>query len=303
MIKEIFPSYYPLFRCIADKCKHSCCIGWEIDIDEKTMALYNGMDTDFGKRIRKNIDGDEPHFVLDENERCPFLNENGLCDIITQCTETALCDICRLHPRFKNFFDSFTETCLGLCCEEAARIILTFGDKAVMEELQTVDVTPEEKEFLHERKKVFDILQDREKSIKERFCNLAVMYGLEFEYDLHELCQTYLSLERLDEKWTEILMKLMESNFDGNVFEDEKMQIYFEQLSVYFVLRHMHKGMWDEDYSGQISFVLKSCYIIGAAVSLYKEKDDFFSYALDIGRMYSCEIEYSEENTDILMYE
>ena len=25
------PSYYKDFKCIADKCRHSCCIGWEID--------------------------------------------------------------------------------------------------------------------------------------------------------------------------------------------------------------------------------------------------------------------------------
>lgn len=29
------PDYYDRFRCIAGACKDSCCIGWEIDIDEK----------------------------------------------------------------------------------------------------------------------------------------------------------------------------------------------------------------------------------------------------------------------------
>ena len=30
------PFYYKEFHCIADACKDSCCIGWEIDIDEET---------------------------------------------------------------------------------------------------------------------------------------------------------------------------------------------------------------------------------------------------------------------------
>ena len=29
----IVPDYYKEFSCIADHCRHSCCIGWEIDID------------------------------------------------------------------------------------------------------------------------------------------------------------------------------------------------------------------------------------------------------------------------------
>ena len=36
---ESVPNYYDKFKCIADRCKHSCCIGWEIDIDDDTMEL------------------------------------------------------------------------------------------------------------------------------------------------------------------------------------------------------------------------------------------------------------------------
>jgi len=42
-MKEIFPNYYDKFTCIAGACKHNCCIGWEIDIDESTMELYESM--------------------------------------------------------------------------------------------------------------------------------------------------------------------------------------------------------------------------------------------------------------------
>ena len=36
---DVYPNYYDKFKCIANRCKHSCCIGWEIDIDEDTMEL------------------------------------------------------------------------------------------------------------------------------------------------------------------------------------------------------------------------------------------------------------------------
>ena len=31
---------YSEFKCKADKCKHSCCNGWEIDIDASTAEKY-----------------------------------------------------------------------------------------------------------------------------------------------------------------------------------------------------------------------------------------------------------------------
>ena len=122
---EVVPNYYNKFKCIAERCKHNCCIGWEIDIDYETMQIYNSLDGELGEKIRNNIEGDIPHFVLQEGDSCPFLNKNGLCDIICEYGEDALCDICYLHPRFRNFYLSFEEIGLGLCCEEAARIILS----------------------------------------------------------------------------------------------------------------------------------------------------------------------------------
>ena len=59
------PAYYPRFSCIADKCRHSCCIGWEIDIDSDTLQTYAGMADGYGKTIRASIDPSEtPHFQL-----------------------------------------------------------------------------------------------------------------------------------------------------------------------------------------------------------------------------------------------
>ena len=99
----ITPNYYNKFKCIADKCKHSCCIGWEIDIDDTTLKKYNNLKSDFANRLKSNISlANAPHFKLDKSERCPFLNEQGLCDIILNEGEDMLCQICADHPRFRN---------------------------------------------------------------------------------------------------------------------------------------------------------------------------------------------------------
>ena len=79
-MKIIVPEYYPQFRCRAGACRHSCCIGWEIDIDPETHERYRKETGALGVRLRANIETNEDTacFRLDESERCPFLNESGL---------------------------------------------------------------------------------------------------------------------------------------------------------------------------------------------------------------------------------
>ena len=144
----IKPCFYDNFKCKADKCTDNCCIGWEIDIDDETLEKYNAVSGDFGDILRANIikspDGSNC-FKLKEKERCAFLNENNLCDIIINCGENALCDICREHPRFYEWFPGVTECGLGLSCEEVCRIILennaplTFSEYNDGEKIQLTD--------------------------------------------------------------------------------------------------------------------------------------------------------------------
>lgn len=279
-MKEIFPNYYKKFKCIADRCRHSCCIGWEIDIDEDTMELYNSISGEFAERIRQNITGDPPHFVLKESDRCPFLNKKGLCDIILELGEGALCDICYLHPRFSNFYEDFTETGLGLPCEEAARLILTEKEKFVID----LPASTENNEFFKERKEAFDILQDRRLTIYDRLKKLAEKYGLKFEFENDKLYDFYMSLERLDSAW-EIELKKLKNAKGTEIFEREDMQIFFEQLACYFIFRH---------FESEVDFALISCWTLGAICS----SCDSIEAMLDAVRMYSSEIEYSEENTE-----
>ena len=95
------PMYYKNFKCISNKCKDNCCIGWEIDIDDDTYKKYMDTKGDFGKKLKDNIYNiDNLHcFKLDKNERCMFLNKNNLCEIILNMGEENLCEICQKHPR------------------------------------------------------------------------------------------------------------------------------------------------------------------------------------------------------------
>lgn len=39
------PDFYDSFKCRAGECTDSCCIGWEIDIDDETMRKYENETT------------------------------------------------------------------------------------------------------------------------------------------------------------------------------------------------------------------------------------------------------------------
>ena len=295
------PDYYMEFKCIADKCKHNCCIGWEIDIDEETLDYYESVEGDFGNRLKENIDkSDTPHFCLKENDRCPFLNKNNLCDIIINLGEEHLCNICADHPRFRNFFENRTEIGLGLCCEEAARLILGRKEKVRVIEVQkdTEIITEEEEFFFNVRGKIFDVLQDREWTVDERIENLCILLDIEKKFLSHgEMADLYLGLERLEEGWTEKLNELKEQAFGE--FDEEEFSTAFEQLIIYFIYRHLPDSLYDGRFEERVKFAFLSYDLIKALLNVHRKAElkDLF----EIARMYSAEIEYSDENIDTIL--
>ena len=94
------PLYYQKFHCIGGRCRHSCCVGWEVGIDEDALCRMAVVTGEFGERLKKAVDFDEGTFRLGEGDRCPMLREDGLCDLILHLGEDALPAICDEHPRY-----------------------------------------------------------------------------------------------------------------------------------------------------------------------------------------------------------
>lgn len=100
-------------------------MGWEIDIDPVTARRYLSDPSPLGDRLRAAItfDGDTYSFALTEEERCPFLDKDDLCDIIKARGEDALCDVCALHPRFFETVHDIELCGLGLSCEAVCTLL------------------------------------------------------------------------------------------------------------------------------------------------------------------------------------
>lgn len=128
MIHE-YPEYYESFSCVGGVCKDSCCVGWELDIDEDTYRYYKSVEGDFGDRLRSCMQqGEDNTFVLAENDRCPFLNDDNLCDIYINLGEESLCKICTEYPRYSERVEGYMQSDLSLSCMEAGRIIFSETD-------------------------------------------------------------------------------------------------------------------------------------------------------------------------------
>ena len=129
-----YPRYLKEFKCIGGKCKDSCCVGWDIDIDKITFRQYykiqdKKMKRMFQKNVHNNADYLSPDVdygkvKLKSGRRCPFLDEENYCIIYTEVGEEYLSNVCTSFPRITNKVDGCYEMSLDIACPEAARILL-----------------------------------------------------------------------------------------------------------------------------------------------------------------------------------
>ena len=295
---QVYPACYPHFRCIADRCRHSCCIGWEIDLDEKTLKKYQKAEGELGEKLRKNIAAGEDgaHFILGEGERCPFLNEKNLCELILAWGENCLCQICADHPRFRSFFDGREEIGLGLCCEEAGRILLSWQEPMMLMG-ETESEAGEEREFFSIRQELFDLCQKRTLPLKARMRILWAYCALENKRTLQEYAEIFLSLEYMDEKMPRMLQRLAQT--EGVSFDPGALEIPFEQLLWYMLFRHLAGALEDDLYAERTALCLLNVEMI--CVLWQMEGERTLESLIEIARMYSAEIEYSDENIQVLL--
>lgn len=286
-MKLYAPKYYNRFTCIADKCKHSCCVGWEIDVDNAALEKYNSLTCGYANTIRDSIDViDTPHFALNENERCPHLNDMGLCKIILNAGEDYLCDICREHPRFYNFTNRGKEVGIGMCCEEACRLILDSDDFDEMYVVDEIDGEADVCEFdaLEQINKVYEILKDAELDFDAK---IEMIYDyFDIYIDEEEMRELLHSLEYMDNVHKDLFTAKLISTYPAQ---------YDKQLAralAYFIFRHCSEATDCDEFRSSLAF---SVFCAKLIASLSIEKDIY-----EVARNVSEEIEYSEENSEMI---
>ena len=296
-MRTMVPVYYPEFRCIASACRHTCCGGWEIDVDDGSLERYRQYAGPLGNELRRSITTNEEGeaiFRLRPDGRCPMLTDDGLCRIITEMGKDALCEICAMHPRWVNEFSRFTEMGLGLTCEAAARLILREKRKAVMIPLEEgdgdkEDVTADEKDFFEFRDRVLEILWRRDMPMRRRLAALesegyAIETGEAFEWR-----EILLNLECLDPDWKKAVNSLPSGGTTSPA-----MDLPLEQAAVYFVMRHLSPAASDGLYRERCGLAVLLTKLLSALSGTGNVEES--------ARMLSTEIEYNADNlADLLI--
>ena len=317
-IKIFVPGYFNKFRCIADKCPDTCCIGWEVDIDETTAKKYVAIDGELGNKIRKHLTHDETGcniFKLCEGDRCPFLNNCNLCEIQAEKGESFLSKTCTLFPRFFDDFGSFREMGLGFGCPEAARIILSDEEPFTLnlhDECANEDADFDEdflKTLIDLRKDIFTVLEKKNLSFKKKIENilcLAKNFQKRLDGDIFSdkiqhrdfgTCLTilenmeYISAER--QNFVQILKTKNPSENALNTYQCD-----FEKLMKYYIFRYLLKAVYDYDVLTKVKYGIFASIVISRIYSCFEHLD--FEARVKIMYSFSKEVEYSDMNMDLL---
>lgn len=288
------PRYYLDFKCIADKCRHSCCVGWEIDVDASTLARYRALDGEIRRKITESIEENEDgaHFRLGEDERCPHLNEKGLCRIISTLGEGYLCDICREHPRFYHECGGAWECGLGLACEEAARVVLACENYADFVKIAEPDdgFTPETggdfNAFAY-RAALYADLGKTEVPLAVRLAKIEHEYGLGVMLSPEPYRALFAGLEYLNEPHRALFVQGYGTDFSPSGALSEAC----ERIFAYLIFRHASPAQDLADFAVAVSMAYALTRLFYSLVS------DACLPPAECARVISEELEYSEENT------
>ena len=146
-MRYYYPDYFNRFTCVGGmECPDSCCHIWQITVDKKTLKKYKKVGGALGQRMREKIDfrtgNIEPH---GEENRCEFLNNDNLCDIVLGLGEDYLCNTCHTHPRHEEVYYNVRERSLAITCPIACKELL------MREEPVVIEVEEDNKKDRHDR--------------------------------------------------------------------------------------------------------------------------------------------------------
>ncbi len=275
---SVYPEFYEHFFCKAGDCRHSCCKGWEIDVDEETADYYDTIDDPIGDEIRASLVRDEDgiHFKLTDEMRCPFLRDDGLCRMILALGEDALCDICALHPRFYEDYDGYELCGLGLSCERVCELLWE-SDKALM---------------------FYCDGRGEDKKTPFSFAEQSLSYEPKIDMEhIKKLLLAYEKTEPIDEAWTDTIITLKEDLEEvvnrARAYKDRYDKKRYDRLYHYIIYRQLGTKL-----SGhrRVAFAQMAADYIFIT-------DAYHGDTLECIRRFSEQIEYSTDNIDILIGE
>lgn len=297
-MKIVKPTFYKNFKCIAGDCPDSCCQGWEVDADGDSLEYYKTLDNSL--EIKKRIDSvlskdefDNTIFTLAPKKRCPFLNDENLCDMHIAIGGEHTPYTCRTFPRFIYDFGATREIGISFSCPVASDMMYdteSFDfETEVNSDLPTLNDIDAEKYFLlyKGRAEAYKIAKDKNKSIRERLSDLldlgVLLQEKLFPYDEGgddiAFFDVFKNPELINPEWKEKV-----ENFSLKQVSDTQSN---ENILMYFLYKYLMQAVYDDDVLSKIKMA-----VLGVLINTYFGEDSWTVH------LWSKETEHSQYNMD-----
>lgn len=297
-MKIVKPTFYKNFKCIAGDCPDSCCQGWEVDADSDSLKYYKTLDNSL--EIKKRIDSvlskdefDNTIFTLAPKKRCPFLNDENLCDMHIAIGGEHTPYTCRTFPRFIYDFGATREIGISFSCPVASDMMYNTEsfdfETEVNSDLPTLNDIDAEKYFLlyKGRAEAYKIAKDKNKSIRERLNDLldlgVLLQEKLFPYDEGgddiAFFDVFKNPELINPEWKEKV-----ENFSLKQVSDTQSN---ENILMYFLYKYLMQAVYDDDALSKIKMA-----VLGVLINTYFGEDSWTVH------LWSKETEHSQYNMD-----
>lgn len=297
-MKIVKLTFYKTFKCIAGDCPDSCCQGWEVDADSDSLEYYKTLDNSL--EIKKRIDSvlskdefDNTIFTLAPKKRCPFLNDENLCDMHIAIGGEHTPYTCRTFPRFIYDFGATREIGISFSCPVASDMMYNTEsfdfETEVNSDLPTLNDIDAEKYFLlyKGRAEAYKIAKDKNKSIRERLNDLldlgVLLQEKLFPYDEGgddiAFFDVFKNPELINPEWKEKV-----ENFSLKQVSDTQSN---ENILMYFLYKYLMQAVYDDDVLSKIKMA-----VLGVLINTYFGEDSWTVH------LWSKETEHSQYNMD-----
>ena len=172
-MKRIRPDYYEKFPCIAGLCSITCCQEWKIAVDADTNRKWKKLlpPQDVTPQ-KKNLSAYTTNknggrvIELTEDHKCPFLNKNKLCKLVTAYGDKVLSETCTVFPREVHRFSEWEEETLMPCCPAVIDLLRKEEESHIRMERWTA-ADEFEQICVMIRNHIADLFSEEDKSVEE----------------------------------------------------------------------------------------------------------------------------------------
>ena len=298
-MKIVKPTFYKDFKCIAGDCPDSCCQGWEVDADADSLEYYNTLDStlEIKQRIDRVLSKDEFDnniFTLAPKKRCPFLNDENLCDMHIAIGGEHTPYTCRTFPRFIYDFGGTREIGVSFSCPVASDMMYALDsfdfEQDITDELPSLnDIDATLYYTLYKaREQAYSIVKDRSVPINERLKNL-LSFTLELQAKINDysdgssddvsFIDVFNNPELINPQWTQRV-----NNAD---IKPVSNSVANENIAMYFIYKYFLQAVYDEDVLSKAKMA-----VVGVLVNTYFGEDSWGIH------LWSKETEHSQYNMD-----